>query len=189
MKHQHRKDHQDPNAKKAPKRAMVNKSKKTKNLPGLQDQQPVYQIKVSASDQDIERLFQVIPQDLMTALITAMNAKGSSLEEEVTLRLTATVIERKAFRINPELEGMLANKLNNHAQAELEQQLCRRGWGYIYEREKLKLLITHERVLPKDYEENFAYLDPKKEAKLLRKELKRHHQKNKGNDQGDSKEE
>jgi len=174
MSHQNRKHH--------------HKAKKLTNLDELKTKAFLQEIKIQVLNEELEKLVQIIPKDLMAALIKAISTKGTSLQEEVLLRLVATVIEGKAFRINPRLDQMLANKLNNYAQAKLENEMCRRGWGYLYEKEKLKLLLIHERLLPKDYEENFLYLDPKKEAKALRKEQRQRDQEEKKKNKGSEEE-
>ena len=139
------------------------------------------QLFADISSNKFERLLQVIPSHILAAPKEAASVSNTSLQEEVILRLAATLIEPRAFGFNPELEGMIYKKFNLK-QAQYENKLCRRGWGYLYEQQKLKNFLDFKPRLPRDFKESFQFINVQQELKALRAKRRREENKRRRNE-------
>lgn len=128
---------------------------------------------LDANDPKLRKLIafaQVIPAEMMTAIKDAALAKGISIDTEIYTRLLATFIKPSAFGTDSTLNHILNQKTQAH-QAKVESELRRKGWLYVYEIDKLRILLNLKDKLPKHFKENFSIIDVEKESVRLLAEL------------------
>lgn len=120
--------------------------------------------------EELSSLQQIIPQEMMAAIRESAEAKGISIDDEISTRLLATFIEPQAFGINIRLNKLLNQKFLA-TQAKTEAELRRKGWLCVYEIDKLKILLMLKDKLPKNFKETFSLIDVEKESVRILAEL------------------
>ena len=143
-------------------------SKNHKKMPLLMNKDLLKQFTMNTEKYDIEKLIQIIPNELMLALKTEAKIKAIDLDLEVALRLAATFIYPKVFGCTESMEQMILQKQFNLHELRKESNLKRQTWLYLFELEKLKLWVEFETKLPKKFKENFSLINVDKELPALR---------------------
>lgn len=120
--------------------------------------------------QEITPFAQIIPAEMLQEIKKSAQTKGISVDDEVTTRLLATFIKPEEFGINARLTQLMHRKASSN-QAKTESEHRRRAWLYIYEIDKLRILLSLEKYLPKNFKEKFSLIDVEKESIRIRAEL------------------
>ncbi len=116
---------------------------------------------------EMERYAQAIPEHLLNSVTLSAQKNKISIAEEITTRILATFAMPDAFGLNEKAHEILNKKFSGkEAFAETEQR--RQGWLYLYEMEKLKLLLKFEKKLPKGFKESFSKIDINASIKKIR---------------------
>lgn len=126
----------------------------------------------------LKKFVQVLPKEILDELKEAASLKKRNLDEEVAIRLYATIKAPEAFKINDLLTKILNYKFSNkQIKKELEyREQCKR---YQYEWEKMEFMIRHESFAPHSFSDEFLFISMEVEGKIIRESLKLEETKNK----------
>lgn len=141
------------------------------NCMGLQGSNLASILMNKAELQEVEKLIQIIPSEILIILKDAAAQDGRSIDEEVTLRLLTTFINPNSFGFSANFDTIMNSKFTE-ANARAESEARQKGWMYVYQKEKLRLYVEFEGKLPKKFKENFVLDNFEEELQKMRVEVR-----------------
>lgn len=115
---------------------------------------------------ELVKFVQVVPEAIMHEIKRVASDKGISVELEIASRLLITFIDPEVFVATP-----MSCEILNHKFSEKEAfEECRKqreNWLYLYEIEKLRLLLDFKGKVPRAFKEKFMLIDVDVETKRI----------------------
>ena len=119
---------------------------------------------------NLNKFGQVIPSEMKALLEKSAELKGIALEREIASRLQATFVRPTSYGFDSLIDHILRFEFSA-AEAVAECKRKREAAHFVYEMEKLRLLMRFENRLPKDFKEEFCFINVEEAMKIVRAEL------------------
>ncbi len=119
----------------------------------------------------LEKYAQVISSEMIEALKESAKQRGVSLDMEVALRLMVAMTKSNLVQDESFVQKILG-KTFTEKEAVAECKRKRADNLYLFEMEKLRLYLSFEESLPRNFKEHFSLIDVKAMTKQIKAEMK-----------------